>query len=62
MTLQKDFIKMSKVVVAGKPLVTTTYNLKGDGSLVLHCYEVLKTVMLSIQCIHSLNITAVGQI
>ena len=45
-------VKLAITVDAGEAFVNPCYTLKGDGSLVLNCYEVLSTVRASI---HWLN-------
>ena len=44
----KLMVDLAAVIDAGEPLVKTTYNLKGDGPLALHCYEEMTTILTSI--------------
>lgn len=50
---------MAVTVDAGKIFVQTTYNLEGDGPLVLDCFEKLEAVNRSIQVKHFPNTNAI---
>ena len=52
-------IEMAIVVDAGRYFVQATYNLEGDGPLVLKCYEQLEAVVQSIRIKHFPNTDAV---
>ncbi len=50
------------MVDAGEAFVKATYNLEGDGPLVLKCFEILSTLTASIQVGHYPNVQAIAQI
>ena len=50
---------MAVVVDAGRQLVQSTYNLEGNGPLVLHCFEYIEAAFHSIQVRHFPNTDAV---
>ena len=52
-------IELAAVIDFGRPFVTATYNLEGDGALVLKCYEVIEEVKAAIQSGYMPNIDAV---
>ena len=52
-------LEMAAVVDAGRQFVQTTYNLEGNGPLVLQCYEQIGVIFQSIQVCHFLNTDAV---
>ena len=52
-------IELAAVVDAGKCLVQATYKLEGDGPLALECYEIIQTVLASIQTGHYPNLEAI---
>ena len=54
-------IEMAAVVDAGKEFVKATYNLDGDGALVLECYERVQAVFASIHVSHYPNVDAIIQ-
>ena len=54
-------IALAAIVDAGEAFVKATYNLEGDGSLVLGCYEILSTLTASIQVGHYPNVQAVAR-
>ena len=47
---------------AGEAFVKATYNLEGDGPLVLRCYEILSTLTAGIQVGHYPNVQAIARI
>ena len=56
---QKRAILLLEMAITGKIFVQTTYNLEGDGPLVLECFEKLEAVNRSIQVKHFPNMNAV---
>ena len=54
-------IELAAIVDAGEAFVKATYNLEGDGPLVLRCYEILSTLTASIQVGHYPNVQAVAR-
>ena len=52
-------VEMAITVDAGKIFVQTTYNLEGDGPLILNCFEKLEAVSQSIQVRHYPNTKAI---
>ena len=48
------------MVDAGEAFVKATYNLEGDGPLVLKCFEVLSTLVADIQVGHYPNVQAIA--
>ena len=54
-------IELAAVIDVGSPLVKATYNLEGDGALVLQCYEQICTVINSIQAAHNPNVRAIAE-
>lgn len=54
-------IELAAVIDGGNPLVKATYNLEGDGALVLKCYEQICTVINSIRTAHHPNVRAVAE-
>ena len=52
-------VEMAVVVDSGREFVRATYNLEGDGPLVLKCYEQLEVVTQSIRVKHFPNTDAV---
>ena len=54
-------IEMAAVVDAGKEFVKATYNLEGDGALVLECYEQVQAVFASIHVSHYPTVDAIIQ-
>ncbi len=55
-------IELAAVVDAGEAFVKATYNLEGDGPLVLRCFEILSTLTASLQVSHYPNVQAIAQI
>ena len=47
--------------LCGRPFVTTTYKLEGDGALVLSCYEVIEELEASVRSCYTPNLDAVIQ-
>ena len=54
-------IELASVVDCGRPFVTTTYKLEGDGALVLSCYEVIEELEASVRSCYTPNLDAVIQ-
>ncbi len=54
-------MELAAVVDAGESLVKATYVLEGDGPLVLECYEIMSTVLASIQAGYYPNVEAVSR-
>lgn len=53
--------ELAVVVDAGEALVKATYNLEGDGPLILRCYKILSSLFSSIELHHYPNIDAIAQ-
>ncbi len=53
-------IELAAIIDAGTPLVKATYNLEGDGPLVLQCHDQICTVLNATQTAHYPNVTAVA--
>ena len=54
-------IELAAIVDAGEAFVKATYNLEGNGPLVLRCYDILSTLTASIQVGHYPNVQAVAR-
>jgi hypothetical protein len=54
-------LELAAVVDCGERFVKATYDLEGDGPLVLRCYEVLSILNASIHTAHFPNVTAVAE-
>ena len=54
-------IELASVVDCGRPFVTATYKLEGDGALVLSCYEVIEELEASVHSCYTPNLDAVIQ-
>ena len=54
-------IELAAVIDVGNPLVKATYNLEGEGALVLKCYEQICTVVNSIHAAHYPNVRAIAK-
>ena len=54
-------IELAAVIDAGTPLVKATYNLEGDGPLVLKCHDQISTVLNAITTAHYPNVTALAE-
>ena len=54
-------IELAAVIDAGAPFVKATYNLEGDGPLVLHCHDQISMVLNAIHTSHYPNVTAVAE-
>ena len=55
-------IKLAAIIDAGAPFVKATYKLEGDGALALYCFEILNTIVSSIQVAHYPNVHAIATI
>ena len=54
-------IELAAVVDSGKPFVTATYKLEGDGPLALSCFEIIEELEASIYASYTPNLDAVIQ-
>ena len=54
-------IELASVVDFGKPFVTATYNLEGDGPLALSCFEVIEEVRAAISTGYTPNVDGVAR-
>ena len=52
-------VELTVIVDAGWQFVQATYNLVGDGPLVLHCYELIEATFRALQIQHLPNTDAV---
>ena len=52
-------LELAAIVDWGRPFVTATYNLEGDGPLVFTCYETVQTIVSAIQAANTPNVNAV---
>ena len=52
-------IELASVVDYGRPFVTATYKLEGDGPLALSCFEVIEEVQAAIHACYTPNVDAV---
>ena len=61
---KKSKLKMELAIVIdyGENFVKATYDLEGDGPLILHCFEIIDTLCNAIKSLdnHSLNAEAVS--
>lgn len=54
-------VEIAATIDWGKPFVTATYSLEGDGPLALHCYEKIETIKAAIRTAHTPNLDAVAR-
>ena len=54
-------MELAAVVDVGEAFVKATYNLEGDGPVVLRCYEILNILTAGIQVGHYRNVQAIAQ-
>ena len=54
-------LEMAAIVDGGLPFVQATYNLEGDGPMVLHCFKELSTVNWAIQVANFPNLNRIAQ-
>ena len=54
-------VELAAIMDWGKPFVTATYLLEGDGPLALECYEKIETVRLAIRTAHTPNLDAIAR-
>ena len=54
-------IELAAVIDWGKAFVQATYNLEGDGPLAFTCYEIIQTIVASIQVANTPNVNAVAK-
>jgi hypothetical protein len=52
-------LELAAIIDWGKPFVTATYDLEGDGPLAFFCYEKIKAVVASIEVANTPNVDAV---
>lgn len=52
-------LELAAIIDWGKPFVTTTYDLEGDGPLVFTCYEKIQAIVASIEVGNTPNLDAV---
>ena len=52
-------LELAAIVDWGRPFVTATYNLEGDGPLVFTCYETVQTTVSAIQVANTPNVDAI---
>ena len=52
-------LELAAIVDWGRPFVTATYNLEGDGPLVFTCYETVQTIVSAIQVANTPNVDAI---
>ena len=54
-------LELAAIIDWGEPFVKTTYNLEGDGPLVLQCYEVVDLLITAIRLAHTPSVRAIAQ-
>ena len=54
-------IELASIIDWGEAFVKATYNLEGDGPLAFTCYEIVQTVVASIQVANTPNVNAVAK-
>ena len=54
-------VELAAIIDWGKPFVTATYSLEGDGYLVMETYEKVETVRAAIWAGHTPNVSAVAR-
>lgn len=54
-------IELASITDWGEAFVKATYNLKGDGPLAFTCYEIVQSVVASIQMANTRNVNAVAK-
>ena len=52
-------IELAAVIDAGKPFVSGTYKLEGNGPLALQCYEIINSITAVVELAHYPNVKAV---
>ena len=53
-------VEIAATIDWGRPFVTATYSLEGDGPLAFHCYEKIETIKAAIRTAHTPNLDAVA--
>ena len=53
-------VELATIIDWGKPFVTATYSLEGDGPLALECYERIETIKAAIHTAHTPNLDTVA--
>ena len=54
-------VELASIIDWGRPFVTATYSLEGDGPLALQCYDKIETVKAAIRIAHIPNLEAVAR-
>ena len=54
-------IELASIIDWGEAFVKATYNLEGDGPLAFTCYEIVQTIVASIQVANTPNVSAVAK-
>lgn len=54
-------LELASIIDCGERFVKATYELEGDGPLVLRCYEIINILQASIHTAHFPNLTAVAE-
>ena len=54
-------MELASIVDVGVHFVKATYNLEGDGALVLSCYEEIVKVKAALQAAHYPNMAAIAR-
>jgi len=54
-------VELATIIDWGRPFVTATYSLEGDGPLALECYEKIETVKAAIRTAHTPNLDAIAR-
>lgn len=60
-TLARLKMELTTIVDVGEKFVKSTYNLEGDGPLVLKCFEEIETLQISLQTGHNPNMQAIAR-
>ena len=53
-------LELAAIIDWGEHFVKATYNLEGDGPLVLQCYEIIDAIVAAIRLAHTPNVRAVA--
>ena len=53
-------VELAAIIDAGMPFVKATYNLEGDGPLVLTCYDTISALNMSARQAHYPNLDAIA--
>ena len=52
-------LELAAVIDAGKPFVSGTYKLEGNGPLALQCYEIINSITAAVELAHYPNVEAI---